>query len=141
MDIFKDSALSRLAVVETGRRRRWTVAEKLRIVEESFVEPHCASATARRYGISNSLLFSWRKAYGADRRRSGEGASSFVPARIVSDPTPPMESRASGIGRMMIALVGGITITVDADVDAGALRRVLDVVNGRPVCRSLGEDR
>jgi transposase-like protein len=37
MDVHKDSAvLSRIEVVETGRRRRWTSAEKLRIVEESF---------------------------------------------------------------------------------------------------------
>ena len=42
-------------------RRRWSAAEKLRIVEESFSAPRLASATARRHGISNQLLFAWRK--------------------------------------------------------------------------------
>ena len=47
MDILTDSRLvSRLEIVETGRRRRWSDAEKLRIVEESFSGPRLASATA-----------------------------------------------------------------------------------------------
>src|SRR5665213_931744 len=63
MDILTDSRrVRRLEVVETGRRRRWSDAEKLRIVEESFSGPRLVSATARHHGISNQLLFSWRKA-------------------------------------------------------------------------------
>ena len=48
MDILTDSHhVSRLEVVETGRRRRWSDAEKLRIVEESMAGPQLVSATAR----------------------------------------------------------------------------------------------
>ena len=39
----------RLEVVETGRRRRWSIEEKLRIVSESLSGPRLASATARRH--------------------------------------------------------------------------------------------
>jgi transposase len=64
MDIDRDSVqVSRLEVVNTGRRRRWSAFEKLRIVEASLSGPRQASATARRHDISNSLLFKWRKAY------------------------------------------------------------------------------
>ena len=64
MDDLTDTRhINRLEIVDTGRRRRWSVAEKLRIVEESFSGPRLASATARRHGISNQLLFAWRKAY------------------------------------------------------------------------------
>lgn len=50
MDVHKVSAvLSRIEVVESGRRRRWTSAEKLRIVDESFAGPRLVPATARRY--------------------------------------------------------------------------------------------
>ncbi|MBB4268224.1 hypothetical protein [Roseospira visakhapatnamensis] len=38
----------RLEIVETGRRRQFSDAEKVRIVEESFVGSRQASATARR---------------------------------------------------------------------------------------------
>jgi transposase len=39
---------SRLEVVETGRRRRWSEDEKLKIVLESLQAPRQVSATARR---------------------------------------------------------------------------------------------
>jgi transposase len=83
MDIHTDShQVSRLEVVETGRRRRWTDAEKLRILEESYSRPRHASATARRYGISNQLLFAWRKAY-REGRLGEEPLNAFVPAVLV----------------------------------------------------------
>jgi len=47
MDILTDSRqVRRLDVVDTGRRRRWSDAEKLRIVEESFSGPRLVSAIA-----------------------------------------------------------------------------------------------
>jgi transposase-like protein len=61
-DLTDTRHISRLEIVDTGRRRRWSTAEKLRIVGESFSAPRLASATARRHGISNQLLFAWRKA-------------------------------------------------------------------------------
>src|SRR5712671_3449461 len=53
--------LERLGVVETGRRRRWADDEKLKIVAESMETPRAISSTARRYGISRSLLLNWRR--------------------------------------------------------------------------------
>ena len=55
--------VSRLEVVDTGRSRRWSEEEKLRIVAESFSGPRLVSSTARRHGISTSLLFTWRRTY------------------------------------------------------------------------------
>jgi transposase len=53
--------LSRLDVITTGARRRWAVEEKRRIVAESYSAPRVVSATARRYGISTSQLYTWRR--------------------------------------------------------------------------------
>ena len=53
----------RLEVVETGRRRRWTEDEKLRIVAESLSGRRLVSSTARRHGISRSLLTTWRRQF------------------------------------------------------------------------------
>jgi len=44
------------------RRRRWTAAEKGRIVAESYGAGVSASAVARRHSISPQHLFQWRKA-------------------------------------------------------------------------------
>ena len=87
MDILTDSRrVNRLEVVETGRRRRWSDVEKLRIVEESFSGPRLVSETARCHGLSKQLLFSWRKAYREGQLgRSRCQVDGFVPARIVSE--------------------------------------------------------
>ncbi|QPC95734.1 transposase [Mesorhizobium sp. INR15] len=121
MDILTDSRhVSRLEIVETGRRRRWSDAEKLRIVEESFSGPRLASATARRHGISNQLLFAWRKAYREDRLGDIEG---FIPAVIV--PERPVRSGDSGCGRIEIVVANGWRVLVDRDVDVEALMRIV----------------
>ena len=66
MDSHTISALNRLEVVETGRRRRWSEEEKARIVLESLSEPRLVAAIARRYGLSRSLLVTWRRAFAAE---------------------------------------------------------------------------
>src|SRR5580692_8484517 len=58
--------VERLGVVETGRRRRWTDDEKLKIVLEGMQTPRAISSTARRYGISRSLLLNWRRSFCTD---------------------------------------------------------------------------
>jgi transposase-like protein len=64
MDSDKRSAqVGRLEVVETGRRRRWSEDEKLKIVLESLQAPRRVTATARRYGILRSLLLRWRRSF------------------------------------------------------------------------------
>src|SRR5438046_1882149 len=77
--------VERLEVVETGRRRRWSEAEKLRIVTESVSGRRLVSSTARRYGISTSLLYTWRRAFGSGQLVNGKDGSGFVPALVVPD--------------------------------------------------------
>ena len=62
MDILSDSHhLSRLNVVDTGRRRRWTDEAKMTIVEESYAGSRQASATARRHRTLVPQLFAWAR--------------------------------------------------------------------------------
>jgi transposase len=109
--------VTRLDVVEIGRRRRWTEEEKLRIVTESLGGPRLGSVTARRYGIARSLLATWRRRFGVQ----AAGASRFVPAVVV-----PERATAQSLSRRMeIVSANGRRIIVDAGVDATALSRVL----------------
>jgi len=123
MDIATDCRqVTRLEIVDTGRRRRWSEEEKLRIVEESHSAPRQVSATARRYGISSPLLFAWRKAH--REGRLGEGSvCGFVPAMIV--PEQPKESPEPASGRMEVVSVNGRRIIVEPDVDVEALLRIM----------------
>lgn len=144
MDIHTDShQISRLEIVDTGRRRRWSESEKLRIVEESLAGPRLASATARRHGISTTLLFAWRKAYREGKLVGMDEVAGFVPAIVAPDSpreTPVAEAQPASSGDssahassglMVIVLSGGRRVIVGSDVDAAALRRVLDVLERR----------
>jgi transposase len=121
MDSLTDTRhISRLEIVDTGRRRRWPDEVKVRIVEESLSGPRLASATARRHGISNQLLFSWRKAYRAGRLGAPAG---FVPAMIV--PEPHESGTGPGCGRIEIVSANGRRVLVDNDVEVEALLRIV----------------
>ena len=110
-------------ITGVGRRRRWTEEEKAWIVAESLDPAATISAVARRYGLHASQLFTWRQQLAAPAACEG---SAFVPVVVAEDGTAAPAEMA---GRMEIAL-GPAVICVGADVDAAALRRVLEVVRG-----------
>ena len=129
MDMHRDSVFAgRLEVVSTGRRRRWSVEEKRRIVEESFAGRRQVSATARRHDIAASLLFKWRKEYREDRAAA---PSRFVPAVVTPSAAGAATASPVSGGCMEIALANGHRVVVGADVDAAALSLVVDVLEDR----------
>ena len=130
MDIHTHSGqIQRLDVVETGRRRRWSEDEKLRIIAESLSGPRLVSATARRYGISPSQLYTWRRVFRAERIGAEDLAPGFVPAMIIPEARPG--TGPAPTGRMEIVVAKGRRIIVDAGVDAAALARVIAVLDRR----------
>ena len=130
MDSHKRSTqLERLEVVETGRRRRWSDDEKLRIVTESFQAPRAISSTARRHGISRSLLMTWRRSFNPEQISPQSEASGFV--RVVPAAVEPAVTAPPTSGQMVIVVGRDRRIIVDAGVDAAALARVLQVQERR----------
>jgi transposase len=131
MDSHKRSAqVERLEVVETGRRRRWSEDEKLKIVLESLRAPRQVAATARQYGISRSLLISWRRSLRPERHDPEGRQIGFVPAMVVPE-TAATVPAVPARGRMVIVIANGRRVIVDAGVDAAALARVLEVLERR----------
>jgi len=142
--------ISTLEVIETGARRRWTLEEKQRIVAESFSASRVVSATARRHGLSASQLFNWRRMAREGKLIGEDDEPGFVPALVAPEDipreTPLADSQAlsaraapaspSG-GRMVIVLSGARRVIVGNDVDAAALRRVIDALE-RPACAKPG---
>ena len=121
------------------RRRRWSREEKERLVVASFEPGVTASEVARSAGIHVSQLFRWRKDL---CERVDVVATQLVPVEIVpSFVVPPVgeapSPSASGGRRrrkggiIEIELGDGRRVRVDRDVDAGALRRVLDALESR----------
>ncbi len=121
----KADGFRRIEVITgVGRRRRWTDEEKAWIVAESLDPPTTVSAVARRYGLHASQLFVWRQRLASAAMRQGP---EFVPVVVAEGVATPPEMA----GRMEIAL-GPVVVRVGADVDAAALRRVLEVVRDLP---------
>src|SRR5690348_1896520 len=118
-----DDGFRRVEVITgIGRRRRWTDEEKAWIVAESLEPATTVSAVARRYGLHASQLFTWRQQLAAP---TAHEAPAFVPVMIAeNDP-----ALVGAVGRIEIAL-GPAVVRVGTDVDAVALRRVLEVVRG-----------
>lgn len=123
-------------ITSVERRRRWSRDEKERLVAASFEPDVSVSEVARSAGIHVSQLFRWRKEL-CDRFDAG--SSRLVPVEIVPaaavppavdapapSASPDRRRRESGI--IEIELGGGRRVRVDCDVDAEALRRVLDAL-------------
>src|ERR1035441_11043099 len=129
--------VSRLEVISTGARRRWTLAEKQRIVAESYDGRRLVSATARRNGLSASQLFTWRRLAREGRLVEADNGATFAQVMISCEPStsspPSFPERLVGAenspsswcpigvpGRMEIVLTHGRRVIVDNGVDAAA---------------------
>ena len=131
--------VSRLEVIATGARRRWTLAEKRRIVAESFALPRNVSGTARRHGLSAAQLFAWRRLAREGKLVMACDGTGFVPAIVTPEPCDGDQenlSLQSGIGtptggRMEIVLAGNRRVIIGHDVDPVALARVIEMLERR----------
>jgi transposase len=118
------SKVSRLEVIQSGARRRWSAEEKRRIVAESESGPRQVSVTARRYGLLPSQLFTWRRLMREGRLSGDEDTVTFAQAMI----THSRPGAASSASRMEIVLADGVRVIVCKDVDADALARVISAI-------------
>ncbi len=125
------SGHSSVAEVEViaSTRRRWSEAERRTILAEAGQDGITVSAVARRHGLSPSLLFRWRREFKQSKKREAP-EPAFVPLAL---PAPsladPATSCSCGPGdKIEIVLEGGRRIVVGKDVDATALRRIIEVL-------------
>jgi transposase-like protein len=116
------------------RRRRWSAAEKRRIVAETEQPGAGIAEIARRYEISRGLLWNWRS---QARRRAlkPEAQAVFVPVRVIGEkraepPTLTGSDAAVADSRIEITLPDGTSIRIGHDVSLVTLRRVVTVLRG-----------
>lgn len=124
------------SAADVPRRRHWDDADKIRIVEESFLGYRQASATARRHGVSRSLLTIWRRQY-----RAGElgvdSPPSFIPLAVspMAPAAVPATAREAPHDtpdvQLEIVLRNGRRLLVPSSVDPEVLARLLPVLEGR----------
>ena len=126
-----------LSAADGDRRRYWSDDDKLRIVEESFIGHRQATATARRHGVSRSLLTIWRRQY-----RAGELGAETPPSFIPLAVSPPMAPatvpatareapRTTPDVQLEIVLRNGRRLLVPSSVEPEVLARLLPALESR----------
>jgi transposase len=118
-----------LSAADTPRRRPWSDADKLRIVEASFRGSRMASATARAHGISRSLLTTWRRQFHEGTLGRSDRPPSFAPVLMAPDVRSGAEP-VSGGERIEIVLGNGRRLIVGVGIEAAALARIVAVLDG-----------
>ena len=125
-----------LSAADVPRRRHWSDAAKIRIVEESFLGHRQVAATARRHGVSRSLLTIWRRQY-RDGALGTDARPAFISLTLPPGPpaampaTAPVAEHDTADVQLEIVLRNGRRLLVPSAVDPEVLARLLPVLDDR----------
>lgn len=124
------------ATVHTGRkgRRRWSSAEKVRIVEESLAAGAITAAVARRHDVHPNRLHSWRHQLrtGILSLAPGDGCR-FVPVALATSRAvvPARDGGAvAGSAAVEVVLRNGRVLRVPDGVAAGRAASLAAALEG-----------
>ena len=112
-------------LVTSVQRRRWTLAEKLRIVEESSQPGMSVSYVARKHGIAPNQLFRWRKLMSEGGKAAIEANDHVVGASEVR----ALKKRIRDLER----LLGKKTMEVEILKEAIELAREKKLISRTPL--------
>jgi transposase len=101
-------------VTSVERRRRWSRAEKERIVAASLEPGAVASEVARAAGIHASQLFRWRQ----QLCTRVQVPATFDPVSVTPDPEAPLRLPPERAGTIEIELAGGGRMRITGAVEA-----------------------
>src|SRR5580700_3518433 len=109
-------------------RRRRSVEEKRRIVEETLEAGASVARVARRHAVNANQVFYWRKKY--REGRLGKGPSSgLLPVTLSDSRCGKSVSSSPAVGSLEIKLSKG-TVRVAGQVDLVVLRTAMECLLG-----------
>ena len=130
-------------ITRAERRRRWSPADKLRLVMATREPGATVASVAREHGVSESLLYAWRGRLPPSGMVGSPGATAaggFVPITVVGDRPVSTVGPGDGCGpvpaaTIEIELPNGCRLRVHERVAASMLRKVIAVLGSvRPRC-------
>ena len=86
-------------VTSVQRRRRWSLSETLRAVEEASLPGMTVSYIARKYGMAPSLLFKWRRLMSEGGQEAVRAEDHVVAAAEVRDLTRQIRELGRLLGK------------------------------------------
>ena len=122
-------------ITSVERRRRWSSAEKARLVAAMNEPDAVVTEIARCERVDASLLYRWRRQFAVERQ-----TAAFVPVRISPDLNeaapatapvdvpPPMSAASSSI---TIAFGEQVRMTIEGAPDSATLAKVIGALTAR----------
>lgn len=125
----------------SGPRRKYTIAEKRRVAEETLQPGASVALVAQRHGINANLVFGWRR-----MRQQGllvEAAPTDTPLLPVKVTTPTVtpstrvtsatetKREQTAAGSIEIEFAGGRILRIRGRVDRTTLIHVIDLLSRR----------
>jgi len=132
--------MTRVAVLSgPERRRRWTSAEKLRMVEESFASEARVAEVARRHDVHPNLLHGWRRQARAGvltcavGQGAAPGGEAHFAAVAVMPEAPALAAPAHPAvgGVIEIELASGTRLRITGAVELATVSAVIAALAGR----------
>jgi transposase len=129
-------AMNRVEVITSvERRRRWSEAEKARLVAAINEPGAVVTEIARRSGVDASLLYRWRR-----RMATWSEPPAFVPVTVMSDLGEAPSATAAGLGGapappapalITIAFGAQFRMTIEGAPDATTLASVIGALTAQ----------
>jgi hypothetical protein len=91
---------------EVRTQRRWTIEEKRRITEETFLSGASVPRIAQRYELNANQLFQWHKLY-REGRLGSRATPKLLPVTIADE---PIERGIAGPGLLAHVLLSKLRI-------------------------------
>ncbi len=120
---------SKQALAEVRSRRRWTLEEKRRITQETYLGGASVARIAQRYALNANQIFQWRKKY-REGRLGSRAATKLLPVNITDDRQVTPEKIAEStstipLGAIEIVLPKG-KVHITGRVDLAVLRTAME---------------
>jgi transposase len=119
---------SKQVLGEVRTRRRWTIEEKRRITQETFVSGASVARIAQRYALNANQLFQWRKKY-REGRLGSRVTPKLLPVTITEERLAETDkvgpASAVPLGTIEIRLPRG-TVHITGRVELPTLRAAIE---------------
>lgn len=117
------------SVTERPKRLRRSVAEKRRIVEETYAPGASVARVAQAHGINANQVFTWRRLYQRGMLGGNAPAATLIPVMLADAPAAPDATPASIPGTIQLQLPKG-RLRIEGAADPASLRLVLECLLG-----------
>ena len=114
-------------IARVSGRRRWTVEQKLSILQDAFGLNGSVRSACERHDVTSGMLYSWRRK-AMDAQLAGITRSPAFAEVQIREAGLLASPYSQGNSPIAIELPNGVRLSVDGSVDAQALSRVLGVM-------------